>query len=143
VKLEVEPSDGTHCWSRAARTRTTFGASSRAAATAVGEPVFLHSGGTGGAVVFPCIRRGKAARCEPFLLYSAACFGQEREFEQLHLGGVAGGGGSLLEFKQRFSPGPLREQWFGKAVHDVNRYLELAQVESVSYAGFFPAYRRL
>jgi lipid II:glycine glycyltransferase (peptidoglycan interpeptide bridge formation enzyme) len=87
---------------------------------------------------------GRRLGASHFLLYSAACFGQERDFEQLHLGsGVAGGGGSLLEFKQRFSPGPLREQWFGKAVHDVKRYLELAQVESVSYAGFFPAYGRL
>lgn len=86
---------------------------------------------------------GRRLGASHLLLYSAACLGQELGFEQFHLGsGVAGGGSSLLEFKQRFSPGRLCEQWFGKAVHDVERYLELAQIDRVSYEGFFPAYRR-
>jgi serine/alanine adding enzyme len=76
------------------------------------------------------------------LLYSAARFGRECGYEQFHLGsGLGTGGGSLLEFKQRFSPSPLVEQWFGKAVHDVERYLALTSAATVSYEGFFPAYR--
>jgi serine/alanine adding enzyme len=77
------------------------------------------------------------------LLYSAARFGRERGYQRFHLGsGLGAGGGSLLEFKQRFSPAPLVEQWFGKAVHDVERYLELTGARTVVYGGFFPAYRR-
>jgi serine/alanine adding enzyme len=86
---------------------------------------------------------GRRIGASHLLLYSAARHGQDLSFEQFQLGsGVGGGGGSLLDFKQRFSPGGLREQWFGKAVHDRERYLELAQVDDVSYHGFFPAYRR-
>lgn len=77
------------------------------------------------------------------LLYSAARFGAAHGYEQFHLGsGVGAGGGSLLEFKQRFSPAALLQQWFGKAVHDVDRYLKLTGTEAVAYDGFFPAYRR-
>jgi lipid II:glycine glycyltransferase (peptidoglycan interpeptide bridge formation enzyme) len=76
------------------------------------------------------------------LLYSAARFGAQRAYDQLHLGsGLGTGGGSLLEFKQRFCSAPLLEQWLGKAVHDVRRYLELTGSEAVAYEGFFPAYK--
>lgn len=78
------------------------------------------------------------------LVYSAACWGQERGYEQFHLGaGVGGSGGALLEWKRRFSPSELREQWIGKAVHDEARYLAHTGAESVDYDGFFPAYRRV
>jgi serine/alanine adding enzyme len=77
------------------------------------------------------------------LLYEAACHAQREGFSQFHLGsGVGEGGGSLLEFKQRFTHVPAIEQWLGKAVHDVDRYLELTGTQAVTYDGFFPAYRR-
>jgi serine/alanine adding enzyme len=76
------------------------------------------------------------------LLYEAARFGQESGYEQLHLGsGVGAGGDSLLEFKRRFTSSPSLEQWFGKGVHDVQRYRELTGSTEVHYDGFFPAYR--
>jgi hypothetical protein len=86
---------------------------------------------------------GRQLGASHLLLYSAARFGQDNGFELFHLGsGVAGDGGELLTFKRRFSPGtPLSEQWFGKAVHDEQRYLELTNADSVSYDGFFPRYR--
>jgi serine/alanine adding enzyme len=85
---------------------------------------------------------GRALGASHLLLYSAARFGRERGYEQFHLGsGVGSGGGSLLQFKQRFSPSPLLEQWFGKTVHDVGRYLALTNATTVCYDGFFPAYR--
>ena len=77
------------------------------------------------------------------LIHSAACWGQERGYEQFHLGaGVGGAGGALLEWKRRFYPSALREQWIGKAVHDPERYLALTGASAVDYEGFFPAYRR-
>ena len=77
------------------------------------------------------------------LLYTAACFAQTHGYSQFHLGsGLGESGGSLLEFKRRFTPAPLIEQWLGKAVHDVDRYLELTGAETLAYDGFFPAYRR-
>jgi serine/alanine adding enzyme len=77
------------------------------------------------------------------LIYSAARWGQEQGYEQFHLGaGVGGSGGALLEWKRRFYPSELREQWIGKAVHDERRYLELTDATTVDYEGFFPAYRR-
>ncbi len=86
---------------------------------------------------------GRLLGASHLLMYTAAKLGREHGFELFHLGsGIGGAGGALLEFKQRFAPGPLREQWFGKAVHDVPRYLELTGAESVGYDGFFPAYRR-
>jgi hypothetical protein len=85
---------------------------------------------------------GRKLGASHFLLYSAAAYGQDAGYEQFHLGsGVRGEGGSLLEFKRRFTSAPLLEQWFGKAVHDRVRYLELAGGE-IDYEGFFPAYRR-
>jgi serine/alanine adding enzyme len=76
------------------------------------------------------------------LIYSAAMFGREHGYEQFHLGGGLGaGGGSLLEFKRRFAPLPLLEQWFGKAVHDIDGYRALTGGAVVSYDGYFPAYR--
>jgi hypothetical protein len=76
------------------------------------------------------------------LLYEAACYGQTAGYSQFHLGsGVGESGGSLLEFKQRFTHVPVVEQWLGKAVHDVDRYLELTRAREVTYDGFFPAYR--
>lgn len=86
---------------------------------------------------------GRRLGASHLLMHAAAELGKERGFELFHLGsGVGGGGGALLEFKERFSPGPLRSQWFGKAVHDVPRYLELAGADTVDYEGFFPVYRR-
>jgi hypothetical protein len=32
--------------------------------------------------------------------------------------------------------------YVGKAVHDVERYLALSGTSSLSFAGYFPAYRR-
>ena len=75
-------------------------------------------------------------------MLAAARWGHERGYEQLHLGaGVGGGGGALLEWKERFAPGPLLEQWVGKAIHDEERYRELSGGD-LTYEGFFPAYRR-
>lgn len=75
------------------------------------------------------------------LMLTAARWGQERGYEQFHLGaGVGGGGGALLEWKRRFSPSALREQWIGKAVHDEERYVALTG-GPIDYDGFFPRYR--
>jgi serine/alanine adding enzyme len=75
------------------------------------------------------------------LLYEAARFGQEDGYEHLHLGaGVGAGGDSLLEFKRRFTSSPSLEQWFGKGVHDVQRYRDLTGSTEIDYDGFFPAY---
>jgi serine/alanine adding enzyme len=75
------------------------------------------------------------------LMLAAARWGQERGYEQLHLGaGVGGGGGPLLQWKQRFSPSELLEQWVGKAVHDEERYFELTGQRG-PHEGFFPAFR--
>jgi hypothetical protein len=85
---------------------------------------------------------GRLLGANHLLLYAAARLGQKRQLELFHLGsGFGGGGGGLLEFKRRFSPGPLVEQRFGKAVHDTERYLALTGATTVSYKGFFPAYR--
>jgi hypothetical protein len=87
---------------------------------------------------------GRKLGASHLLLYSAACFGQEQGFEIFHLGsGVGGGAGELLEFKRRFAPcSPLLEQWFGKAVHDKERYLALTGTDHIRYEGFFPTYLR-
>jgi serine/alanine adding enzyme len=77
------------------------------------------------------------------LLYAAARFGQENAYEQLHLGsGVGTGGGTLLEFKRRFTSSRLLGQWFGKGVHDLERYRDLIGTVQIDYNGFFPAYGR-
>jgi serine/alanine adding enzyme len=77
------------------------------------------------------------------LMYAAARWAQERRYEQFHLGaGVGGSGGALLEWKRRFYPSELREQWIGKAIHDAERYLALTGEAAIDYEGFFPAYRR-
>jgi hypothetical protein len=77
------------------------------------------------------------------LLYEAARFGQGEGYERFHLGsGFGGEGGSLLEFKRRFTNSPLLEQWFGKRVHDVERYIEVTGSETIDFSGYFPAYRR-
>ena len=77
------------------------------------------------------------------LMLSAARWGQERGYEQFHLGaGVGGGGGPLLEWKRRFQPAELLGQWVGKAVHDEERYRSLTGEAAPTYDGFFPAYRR-
>jgi hypothetical protein len=84
---------------------------------------------------------GRQVGASQLAMLAAARWAQERGYEQFHLGaGLGGGSGPLLEWKQRFAPGPLLEQWVGKAVHDEARYLELAG--EVSFEGFFPAYRR-
>jgi hypothetical protein len=77
------------------------------------------------------------------LLYTAAHHAKKRGYKAFHLGsGLGGSGGSLLEFKRRFTHAPPEEQWLGKAVHDVERYLELTGATELKYEGFFPAYRR-
>ncbi len=94
-----------------------------------------HLGGTAEAA------RGVGA--SHLLMLTAALWGQERGFEQFHLGaGVGGGGGELLEWKRRFAPGELLEQWLGKAVHDRERYRGLTGRDDLPLDGFFPAYRR-
>jgi hypothetical protein len=86
---------------------------------------------------------GRRLGVSHLLLYTAACHAQTNGFTHFHLGsGVGETGGSLLEFKRRFTSAPLVEQWLGKAVHDVGRYLELAGLQALRYDGFFPAYRR-
>ena len=77
------------------------------------------------------------------LMYEAACWAQARGFTVFHLGGGLGGrNDSLHAFKRRFDPEGERESWLGKAVHDRERYLALAQSEALSFDGFFPAYRQ-
>ena len=77
------------------------------------------------------------------LLFAAARYGHENGYERLHLGsGVGTGGGSLLEFKRRFTSSPLLEQWFGKGVHDLRRYRDLTGSTESSHDGFFPGYGR-
>jgi serine/alanine adding enzyme len=75
------------------------------------------------------------------LMLTAARWGQERGYEQFHLGaGVGGGGGPLLEWKQRFYPSELIGQYVGKAVHDPDRY-EALTGRRKPHEGFFPAFR--
>ncbi len=84
---------------------------------------------------------GRATGASHLLMLAAARWAQERGYEQFHLGaGVGGGGGPLLDWKRRFAPGELREQWIGKAIHNPGRYRRLTG--TLSYDGFFPAYRR-
>jgi serine/alanine adding enzyme len=86
---------------------------------------------------------GRRLGVSHLLLYMAACHAQANGCTHFHLGsGVGETGGSLLEFKRRFTSAQLVEQWLGKAVHDVDRYLKLARVRALTYEGFFPAYRR-
>ena len=87
---------------------------------------------------------GRLVGASHLLLYHAAEFGRRRGLEQFHLGsGVGAGGGSLLDFKRRFSPVPPLAQWLGKAVHDPERYLELTGAQAIDLERHFPAYRDL
>lgn len=84
--------------------------------------------------------RGRALGASKLLFLEAARWGQERGFDELHLGsGVGGREDSLWQFKQRFSAHPGREFWIGKLVHDERAYRELSGDAGVD--GFFPAYR--
>ncbi len=84
---------------------------------------------------------GRGTGANHLLMLAAARWAQERGYEQFHLGaGVGGGGGPLLDWKRRFCPGELQEQWIGKAIHDRERYRELTG--TLAHEGFFPAYRR-
>jgi hypothetical protein len=86
---------------------------------------------------------GRRSGASNLLLYEAARWGQERGLDTFHLGGGVGGReDGLFAFKEHFAPGQLAEAWFGKAVHDVPRYLELSGLSELSYEGYFPAYRR-
>ena len=77
------------------------------------------------------------------LLYRAAQLAQDLGYEQFHLGsGVGAVGGSLLDFKRRFSTGSLVEQLLGKAVHDRERYVALTGAPDPVVGSYFPAYRR-
>ena len=85
---------------------------------------------------------GRALGASHLALYSLACWGQERGYELLHLGGGVGGRrDSLFTYKERFAPGGERAAAIGKAVHDPERYRALTGQSAVSYEGFFPAYR--
>jgi hypothetical protein len=86
---------------------------------------------------------GRRSGASNLLLHEAAHWGQERGLDTFHLGGGVGGReDGLFAFKEHFAPGHLAEAWFGKAIHDVPRYLELSGHSEVSYEGYFPAFRR-
>jgi hypothetical protein len=83
---------------------------------------------------------GRSLGASKVTLLEAARWGQERGYEELHLGsGLGGAEDSLWKFKQRFSDHPGRELWIGKLVHDADAYRELGGTDSTD--GFFPAYR--
>jgi hypothetical protein len=86
---------------------------------------------------------GRQSGASNLLLLEAARWARERGFETFHLGGGVGGReDSLFAFKAHFDPGGLLlELYVGKAVHDVPRYLELSGASTLSYDGYFPAYR--
>ena len=87
--------------------------------------------------------RARAVGASNLLLYRAAIWGQEHDFERFHLGGGAGGrADSLWTFKERFDPGGLLECALGKCVHDEDAYRALSGREPDDLDGFFPAYRR-
>ena len=87
---------------------------------------------------------GRRLGASNLALYEAACWGRERGYTLLHLGGGVGGRrDSLFEFKRRFDPGaPELEFVVGKAVHDEAAYQGLAAARGVAPDGFFPAYRK-
>jgi hypothetical protein len=76
------------------------------------------------------------------VLYEAAMWARERDYELFHLGGGVGGrADSLYEFKRRFDPDGERPFAVGKAIHDEAAYRELAGDLAADAGGFFPAYR--
>lgn len=86
---------------------------------------------------------GRRIGAANLVLLGAARWGQDRGLEQFHLGGGMGGQeDSLLAFKEHFAPGSRQEMFVGKAVHDIERYLELSGASSLSFDGYFPAYRQ-
>ncbi len=87
--------------------------------------------------------RARSLGASNLLMYEAARWGQARGCEEFHLGGGVGGReDSLHTFKRRFYPPGHRDSWVGKAVHDRERYLALANSDELPFDGFFPAYRR-
>jgi serine/alanine adding enzyme len=85
---------------------------------------------------------GRALGASNLVLFEAARWGRDQAYELFHLGGGVGARrDSLYEFKRRFDPGGEREFAVGKAIHDEDAYRRLAGGESVSFDGFFPAYR--
>ena len=84
--------------------------------------------------------RGRALAASKLLFYETARWGQERGFDELHLGsGLGGREDSLWQFKRRFSRHPGREFWIGKIVHDREAYRRLSGGAPLD--GYFPAYR--
>ena len=87
--------------------------------------------------------RARTTGASNLVLFEAAKWAQARSFSCFHLGGGLGGRqDSLYEFKRRFDPAGSREAAIGKAVHDPERYADLAGDASADAIGFFPAYRR-
>lgn len=104
----------------------------------MGAPPWLHYH-LGGAA-----NAGRGTGASHLALYGLAAYGQANGYDLLHLGGGVGGrDDSLLEFKRRFAPGPLRAAQLGKAVHDPVAYARLTGGPEVDWDGFFPAYRTL
>lgn len=86
---------------------------------------------------------GRSLGASHLLFLEAAAWAAARDLDLFHLGGGVGGfEDSLYEFKRRFDPGGRLPAFVGKAVHDVDAYLELAGSPEIDYAGYFPAYRR-
>ncbi len=86
---------------------------------------------------------GRRVGAANLVLLGAARWGLKRGLEKFHLGGGMGGQeDSLLAFKEHFAPGNRLDMYVGKAVHDVERYLELSGASSLSLEGYFPAYRQ-
>jgi serine/alanine adding enzyme len=87
--------------------------------------------------------RGQALGANHLLFLETAGWAADRGFARFHLGGGVGGfEDSLYEFKRRFDPEARFPAYLGKAVHDVDAYLELAGANEIEYAGYFPAYRQ-
>jgi lipopolysaccharide/colanic/teichoic acid biosynthesis glycosyltransferase len=85
---------------------------------------------------------GRRQGASHLALLTAARWGQEREYEALHLGGGIGGReDSLFDYKRRFAPEDLVTACVGKAVHDDEAYRRLAGVTEIAFDGYFPAYR--
>jgi serine/alanine adding enzyme len=87
-------------------------------------------------------KRGRSLGASNLLLYEAALWARERDYERFHLGGGAGGrDDSLHSFKRRFDEGGLLECAVGKAVHDPAVYRTLTGRDDGDLGGYFPAYR--
>lgn len=81
------------------------------------------------------------------LLFEAACYGAEKGFKYLHLGGGYSENDSLFDFKKGFAPNGICEFWIGRKIHIENIYLSLENLfrkrnnNPFVDTDFFPAYR--